>query len=44
MNETRPASGRRQIVRTVFWIVAILLTAFAWAGLSLKELLAAVAF
>lgn len=35
---------RGRLTSTVFWVIAILATAFAWAGLSLKDLLAAVAF
>jgi hypothetical protein len=29
---------------TLFWIAAVLATAFAWAGLSLRDLLATIAF
>ena len=35
---------RARLLRTIFWVIAILATAFAWAGLSLKDVLAAVAF
>jgi hypothetical protein len=34
----------RRVIGPIFWTVAILVTAFAWAGLSLKDLLAAIAF
>jgi hypothetical protein len=35
---------RRRIIRIVFWFVAIVVTALAWAGLSLKDVLASIAF
>jgi hypothetical protein len=44
MNQTLPVSRRRRVVGAVFWTIAILVTAIAWSGLSLKELLAAAVF
>jgi hypothetical protein len=35
---------RGRLMSTVFWVIAILATAFAWAGLSLKDLLSALVF
>ncbi len=43
MSENLPMS-RRRVIGGLFWFVAILVTAFAWAGLSLKDVFAAVAF
>jgi hypothetical protein len=34
----------RRVIGPLFWLVAILVTAFAWAGLSLRDLLGAIAF
>jgi hypothetical protein len=36
--------SRRRLIAGLFWFVAILATAFAWAGLSLKDLLAPLVF
>jgi len=35
---------RHRRLRILFWVIAVLVTAFAWSGLSLKELFAAISF
>jgi len=43
--KSRSSNDRRgRLVSTAFWVIAILATAFAWAGLSLKDLLSAFSF
>jgi hypothetical protein len=43
--ENHAHSGRQnRVIGAAFWIIAVLVTAFAWAGLSLKDLLAALGF
>jgi hypothetical protein len=38
------SSRQNRLIGPAFWIIAVLVTALAWAGLSLKDLLAALGF